>query len=88
MDELTRRVISVVAKAREMQPANIPVNSSFEDMGFDSVDGYSILFALEEEFDIDIDDETAQQITSVHQIVESLRPVLAEAGKISVTEKG
>ena len=41
-----------------------------EDLGADSLDAVELVMAIEEEFDISVSDENAQQFKTVRQIVE------------------
>jgi acyl carrier protein len=78
LDPLAQRVISVIAKRQGMAPDALGIDSTFEELGFDSLDGFNIVFALEEEFHVSISDEAVRDIASVRQAVESLRPLVAE----------
>jgi acyl carrier protein len=85
-DELTRRVISVIAETQKIQPDKVTLDSTFEELGIDSLDGVNILFALESEFNVNIPDEGAQGIRSVRDSVEAMRRLLAgEAGAPAVS---
>jgi len=75
-DELTQRVISVIAKTQRVASENIAPESTFEQLGMDSLDGVNLLFAVEEEFNINIPDEEAREIRSVGQMVEGIRKLL------------
>ena len=44
-------------------------DSSFEELGIDSMDSINILFDLESEFDIEIDDEDAKKIRTIPEMV-------------------
>lgn len=78
MDEdFAQRVIDVIAKTQHLDAANIGLDSSYEELGIDSLDGVNILFALENEFDIEIPDEAAKQIRSVRQTVEGVSNLVA-----------
>ena len=48
-----------------------------EELKFDSLDGINILFALENEFDINIPDEDARQIKSIPEMVAGIEKLLA-----------
>jgi acyl carrier protein len=75
-DELIRRVISVIATTQRIPPEKITIDSTFEELGIDSLDGVNILFGVEEEFNINIPDEEAQQIRSVRQMAEGIEKLL------------
>ena len=47
-----------------------PEASFIEDLGADSLDIVELVMALEEEFEIEIPDEDAEKITTVHQAID------------------
>lgn len=71
-DDLTQRVISCIAETQHMEADKVSIDSTFEELGIDSLDGINILFALETEFDISIPDDAAQEIRSVKEMVEGV----------------
>jgi acyl carrier protein len=79
MDQaLVEKVIGVIAKTQHLDASKVTLDSSFEGLGVDSLDGVNILFALENEFDIQIPDDAAKQIRSVLQTVEGVEKLLAQ----------
>lgn len=76
-EKLAQRVISVIAATQKMPPEKISIDSTFEELGVDSLDGVNILFALENEFNINIPDDAVQEVRGVRQMVESLERFLA-----------
>ena len=68
-DELIARVTGVIAKTQHLPPETVTIDSTFEELKIDSLDGINILFALESEFDIDIPDDAARQIESIREMV-------------------
>jgi acyl carrier protein len=83
-DELTKRVIGLMAATQHIPEEKIEIEKSFQELGIDSLDGINILFALENEFDINIPDEAAREIKTVQDMVEGVRKLVemkqAEAG--------
>ena len=75
-DELTQKVISVIAATQRMPIEKITIDSTFEELGIDSMDGVNILFALEGEFNISIPDEAAKTIRGVRQAVEGVEKLV------------
>jgi acyl carrier protein len=64
------RVVKVVAELLQVEASDIRPESSFQDdLGGDSLDLVELIMAMEEEFDIKIDDEAAQSIKSVQDAV-------------------
>ena len=78
-DPLTQRVLSVIAATQRISPEKIAIDSSFQELGIDSMDGINILFALENEFDITIPDEQAKQIHSIREMVEGIQKLVSES---------
>lgn len=70
------KVLEIIAREQHLDPGKVTMDSTFEELGIDSLDGVNILFALEEEFKIDIPDTVAQNMKSVRQVVDSLTRVL------------
>jgi acyl carrier protein len=76
-DELIARVTAVIAKTQKIPPESVTIEKTFEELKIDSLDGINLLFALEEEFDIDIPDEPANKIRSVREMVEGVGTLLS-----------
>jgi acyl carrier protein len=74
--ELTERVRSVIAATQHLPPEKITADSTFEELGIDSLDGINILFAVENEFNINIPDEAAQSLRSVRDVIEGIAKLL------------
>jgi acyl carrier protein len=53
---LIERVRKVIATSKRIPEEQVTVDSTFEELGIDSMDAVEILFALENEFDINIPD--------------------------------
>jgi len=83
-DELTKRVIAIMAATQHLPEENFELEKSFQDLGIDSLDQINILFAVENEFDINVPDEAAKEIKTVQDVVEGVRRLVdmkqAEAG--------
>jgi len=76
LDDLEKRVISVIAATQHIPADTITIDSTFEELKIDSLDGINILFAVENEFNINIPDEAAQTIRTVRQMVEGIRQLI------------
>ncbi len=76
-DELTEKVISVIAATQHIPVEKITIDSTFQELSIDSLDGINILFALENEFNVNIPDDAAKEIRGVREMVEGIRQLLA-----------
>ncbi|CAN5353595.1 hypothetical protein BH24GEM3_BH24GEM3_07050 [soil metagenome] len=74
---LNERVTAVIAAVKRIPEERITLESTFEELAIDSLDGVEIVSELEEEFDISIPNEVAFEMRSVRDVVESLASALA-----------
>jgi acyl carrier protein len=75
-DELSQRVIKVIAASKRIPVESVTIDSDFVKLGIDSMDAVEILFALENEFDISIPDEEARSVRSIRQMCEGVERLL------------
>lgn len=72
-DDLTQRVLTIIAETQRKDRALVTIDSSFEELGIDSMDGVNIIFALENEFNINVPDEEVKNIKSIRDMVDGVR---------------
>jgi acyl carrier protein len=77
LDSLDQQVIELIAQKKHLPPESVTLDSTFVELGIDSLDGMDLLFTFEETFKLSIPDEVAQQMKSVRQVTEALRAALA-----------
>ena len=70
------RVIKVFADFKKVPVEDITMNTTFEELGFDSLDGLNLVFELEEEFDLTIPDDRVAEMKGVRQAVEGIEALL------------
>lgn len=79
------RVIRVFADFKKVPPEEITMDTTFEELGFDSLDGLNLVFELEEEFGMTIPDDRVGDMKGVRQAVEGIEALLeAKAQGIDV----
>jgi len=66
-------IADILVEQLGCDPASIKPDSTFTDLGADSLDEIEIVRAFEEEFAIDIDDEDAELIKTVQQALDYLK---------------
>ena len=76
-DSVQDRAVRVIAASKRMPVESVHTDSTFEALGIDSLDRLNILFDLESEFGIEIDDEEAKKVTTVQQMVQGIEELLA-----------
>lgn len=72
--ERLRKIISEVLNVGEDE---INLNTKFvDDLGADSLDVFQIIMGIEEEFDIEISNDEAENIETVSDVVEKIKSAL------------
>ena len=70
MSTVEQQVKAIVAEQLGVKQEQVTNDASFvDDLGADSLDTVELVMALEEEFEIEIPDEDAEKITTVHQAI-------------------
>jgi len=70
MSDVLQQVVEVVVEQLGVEADNVKPESRFiEDLGADSLDTVELLMALEEKFDIEIEEEAAEKLMKVEDIV-------------------
>lgn len=77
-ESIESQVIAIIAKKRKLDPATVTLDSTFEQLGVDSLDAADLLFTFEDTFGIVVPDEAAQSMKSVRQVVDGVRRLVAE----------
>lgn len=70
MSEIQKKVVEVIVEQLGVEAEQVKLESHFiEDLGADSLDTVELLMALEEKFDIEIEEEMAEKLMTVQDIV-------------------
>ena len=71
MSDILSKVTDVIVEQLGVEASEVKLESAFiEDLGADSLDTVELLMALEEAFDCEIDDSTAEKINKVQDVVD------------------
>lgn len=85
-DDLTPRILRIIAETQRKDVSQVTIDSSFEELGIDSMDGVNIVFALENEFNINVPDEEVKNIRSVRDMVEGVRKLVTQGASQGVEQ--
>jgi len=75
-ETIQARIFRVISKSKRINLAAVQSDRTFEELGIDSLDRLNLLFDLESEFGIEIDDEQAKQASKVGDIVAGIQQLL------------
>jgi acyl carrier protein len=71
-ETIQARVLRVIATTQRIPLEKVKPDSTFEELGIDSMDSINILFDLESEFDIEIKDEDAKKIQTIREMIDGV----------------
>lgn len=67
----------IISEVLNIEPEDVTMAATFvDDLGADSLDIFQIIMGIEEEFDIEIPNEAAEQIVTVGDAVEQIKNAL------------
>ena len=75
-EEDSTRVLRIIADNQRKHVSYVPIDSSFEELGIDSINDVNIVFALENEFNISIPDDAARSLRSVREAADGIAKLL------------
>lgn len=73
MDTYEEAVRREVAEAAEVEPSEVGLDDTFEELGVDSLDALGMIANLEDEFGVEVPDEDLKRLRTVRSAVEVLR---------------
>ena len=71
-------VIRAIARQKRIQPDQIQRDSILEELGITSLDAITIVYDVEEIFDVEIDNEQLGELVSVQDIIDGVTRLIEE----------
>lgn len=68
--ETYAKIVDIVSKKLNVDKAAVERAHSFSELGADSLDMVEIVMKLEEDFGVEINDEDAEKLTNLNQVVD------------------
>jgi acyl carrier protein len=72
---IEQRVLKIIAKIKNISPNDIRVEQAIEEVCEDSLDVVSLLFDLEDEFEISIPDE-AKELKTIQDMINGIETLI------------
>jgi acyl carrier protein len=76
-ENVKERVARVFSEFKKIPIEQVKMETTFEELGLDSLDGLNLIFELEEEFNLTVPDDKVQSMKTVSQVVEGIEQLLA-----------
>lgn len=74
MSSIEERVKKIIVEQLSVKPEEVVNDASFvDDLGADSLDTVELVLSLEEDFEIEIPDDIADNIGTVQQVVDYIK---------------
>ncbi|MCT8160561.1 acyl carrier protein [Pseudoruegeria sp. SHC-113] len=83
-ENVTDKIIEIIAEQAVLEPSDVSMDSTLEDLGIDSMGLVECIFAIEEAFDIQVPFNANEpsksdfDISSVQSIVKAVESLVAE----------
>lgn len=78
MNDTAQKVTSIIAEKLHVEAATINPQSTLQDLGADSLDMVDIIMKIEEEFNIEINDEDAEKLCNVQDVINYVHELRAK----------
>ncbi|GLQ30700.1 acyl carrier protein [Litoribrevibacter albus] len=80
MSDLTKKIQTIISEQLGVELELVTEQAAFtDDLGADSLDTVELVMALEEEFEIEIPDEVAQNVKTVEDVIKLITAEAATA---------
>lgn len=78
-DPVAEKVIATLASVKRIPADSIKLDTNLQEMGIDSLDVFSLVFELENAFQISIPDDDVRSIKTVNDVVAGIKKLIAAA---------
>jgi acyl carrier protein len=75
-DAVAAKVIATLASVKRIPADKISLETNLQEMGIDSLDVFTLIFELENAFQISIPDDEVRSIRTVNDVVEGVRKLI------------
>jgi len=74
-----KKIVEIVANQRRVDPSTLSLSDRLEDIEIESIDLVEIIFAVEDEFDVDVpQDRDAMKLDTLQDVVDGIQRLIAE----------
>jgi acyl carrier protein len=78
VDSLENKVLAAIADVTHKSPDEVSLESTFEELGIDSLNGFNLLVELEEDLGVTFPEDDARGLACVRDVVDALRLLLLQ----------
>ena len=74
--DIEKAAVDAIARQKSIDPETIDLDSSLEALSISSLDAITIVYEIEEQFDIEVPNESLSSLETVRDIVDGVRRLL------------
>ncbi len=78
--EIHAAIVKAIATQKRLDPSQISIDSTLEELGISSLDAITIVYEIEDVFDIEVDNEQLENLRSVKDIVDGITKLVEAKG--------
>jgi acyl carrier protein len=75
--DIEKAAVDAIARQKGIDPGTIELDSSLEALSISSLDAITIVYEIEEQFDIEVPNESLSSLETVRDIVEGVARLLS-----------
>jgi len=73
-------VVAAVARQKNISPSTIKPETSLEEIGISSLDAITIVYEIEDAFDVEVPNENLESLKTVQDIVDGVAELMETEG--------
>ncbi len=70
--EIYPAIVKAIATQKRLDPSRVSIDSTLQELGISSLDAITIVYEIEDLFDIEVDNEELENLKSVRNIVDGI----------------
>jgi acyl carrier protein len=74
--QIENSVIAAISRQKRLDPAVVRPDSSLADLGISSLDAITIVYEIEEEFDVEVANKDLETLRTVGDIIDGIHQLL------------
>jgi len=76
--DIENSVIKLIAKEKKLNISDITPESTLDELGVTSLEAITVMYDIEEKFDVEVPDNTLESLRTVHDIVDGVASLMSE----------
>lgn len=79
-ENITQAVVKAIAQQKQLETSDISADSTLESLGISSLDAITIVYEIEEIFDVEVPNDSLESLNTVQDIVDGIASLISAKG--------